>query len=61
MTTKESCIKQREHVLEILILSLLAFCIQQTDYLSIRLHELGHGVIMENSNLGHGSLNKNRA
>jgi hypothetical protein len=36
MTTDESRIKQREHVLEILILSLLAFYVQQIDYLKNR-------------------------
>jgi hypothetical protein len=33
----------------------------EKNYLSIYLHELGHGVITENSTLGHGSLNKNMA
>ena len=28
----------------------------QTDYLSTHLHELGRGVITENSNLGHGNM-----
>jgi hypothetical protein len=44
MTTEESHIKRREHVLEILILSMRAFYIQQKAYLS------GHGVVMRNSN-----------
>jgi hypothetical protein len=35
--------------------------VQQRNYRSIYLYGLGHGVIMENSNLGHGSLNKNMA
>jgi hypothetical protein len=35
--------------------------VQQRNYLSIYLYGLGHGVIIENSNLGHGLLNKNIA
>jgi hypothetical protein len=35
--------------------------VQQRNYLSIHLHEFDHGGITENSNLGHGSLNKNMA
>jgi hypothetical protein len=35
--------------------------VQQRNYLSIYLHEFGHGGITENSNLGQGSLNKNMA
>jgi hypothetical protein len=31
------------------------------NYLRIYLHGFSHGVITENSNLGHGSLNKNMA
>jgi hypothetical protein len=45
--------------LEILILSLSTLYVQQRNYLSIYLYVFGHGVIMENLNLGLGSLNKN--
>jgi hypothetical protein len=31
------------------------------NYLIIHLHGLGHGVLTENSILGHGALNKNMA
>jgi hypothetical protein len=44
MTTKESRIKRREYVLEILILSLRASYVQQRDHLNIHLHEFGHGL-----------------
>jgi hypothetical protein len=50
-----------EHRLEILILSLGTLYVQQRNYLSIYLYVFGHGVIMEKSTLGHGSLNKNMA
>jgi hypothetical protein len=47
--------------LGILGLSLGTIYVQQGNYLSIYLYEFGHGVITENSNLGHGSLDKNMA
>jgi hypothetical protein len=46
----ELSINCQEHGLEILILSLCASFVQQGDYLNIYLYELGHKVIMENSN-----------
>jgi hypothetical protein len=52
MTIKELQVNGQGHGLEILVLSLRASYVQQTYYLSIHLHELGHGVIMENSNFG---------
>ena len=50
-----------ETSLEILVLSPGTLNVQQRNYLSIHLYEFGHGGIMVNSNLGHGSLNKNMA
>jgi hypothetical protein len=61
MTTKELQVNCQGHGLEILVSGMHASYDQQTNYLSVHLHELGHGVIMEYSNLGHGSLNKNMA
>jgi hypothetical protein len=58
---KELQVNCQEHGLKILVSSLRASYDQQTDYLSIHLHEFGHGVITENSNLGNGSLNKSMA
>jgi hypothetical protein len=40
-------------------LSLGTIYVQQTNYLRIYLHGFSHGVIMEDSNLGLGSPNKN--
>jgi hypothetical protein len=51
----------KEIWLEILILSLGTLYVQRS-YLSIYLHELGHGVMTEKKTiLGYGSLNKNMA
>jgi hypothetical protein len=47
MTTKELQVNCQGHGLEILVSSLCASYVQQIDYLSIHLHELGRGVIIE--------------